>query len=295
MSFSQAGAASHFIVITGLSGSGKTTALKSLEDLGFYAVDNLPVQLLPAFVNLPVESVGKTFKAALGMDVRAPGFIEHFPPMYKELVQSGYRLELLFLEASQEVLIRRFSQTRRQHPLAQQEGGLAQGIEREKRLMQPIRDLASQVLDTSRFTIHELRHEVQGIYSDLAESAGLQVNLISFGYKYGHPAEADLVLDVRFLDNPYFVEELRPLDGRDERVVDYVFRRQDTWEFLRRIKELLDFLLPRYQQEGKTQLTIAIGCTGGRHRSVAVSEWLAKTLSQGGRRVTLRHRDIDLG
>jgi len=283
-----------FVVITGLSGSGKSTALRALEDLGFYAVDNLPVQLLAAFINLPLEFVGDPFKAALGMDVRAPGFVEKFPPVFSQLSKSGFGLELLFLEASDEALIRRFSQTRRQHPLAGRGGAVAEGIKRERRLLAPLRQMANQVLDTSRFNVHELRQEVTNIYSRLAPPARLQVNLISFGYKYGLPSEADIVMDVRFLANPFFVEELRPLDGCDLRVVDFIFKHEATEIFLSQFKKLLDFLVPRYHQEGKSQITIAIGCTGGRHRSVAIAEWLARQLKTVDRRITLRHRDIGL-
>ena len=283
-----------FVVITGLSGSGKSTALKALEDLGFYAVDNLPVQLLAAFVNLPLEYVGEPFKAALVMDVRAPGFVEQFPAVFSELSQSGYSLELLFLDAGNEALIRRFSQTRRHHPLAEKGEQLLAGIERERALLAPIREHANQILDTSRFSVHELRREVTSLYSLLAPPAPLQVNLISFGYKYGLPNEADIVMDVRFLANPFFVEELRPLDGCDPRVVDFIFKQESADVFLKKFKDLLTYLIPRYHKEGKSQITIAVGCTGGRHRSVAVSEWLAKELDSMDQRLTLRHRDIGL-
>jgi len=284
-----------FVVITGLSGSGKSTALKALEDMGFYAVDNLPAELLPAFVNLPLEYVGEPFKAALVMDVRTPRFVEVFPPILQDLLAKGYSLELLFLEAEEDILIRRFSQTRRQHPLSESGETLANGLRRERDLLEPLRSQATQVLDTSRFTIHQLRKEIFRVYSRLAPPARLHVNLMSFGYKYGIPRESDVVMDVRFLANPYFVDNLRPLDGRDSRVVDYVFKQNTTDIFLNCFKDLLDFLIPLYHKEGKSQLTIAIGCTGGRHRSVAISEWLAKELKSPDCRVTLRHRDVELG
>ena len=287
--------ASRFVVVTGLSGSGKSTALKALEDVGFYAVDNLPVELLPAFVNLPVKSTGPGFKAALGMDVRAPEFVEKFPAIYQDLVHQGYNLELIFLEANQNALIRRYSQTRRQHPLDMACGDVGMGINRERELLEPLRGLASHILDTSRFNVHQLRQEIINLYSRLAPPAKLQLNLISFGFKYGLPLEADLVMDVRFLANPYFEQDLRPLDGRDQRVVDYVFQHESTGIFLKRFEELLDFLIPQYRREGKNRLTIAIGCTGGKHRSVAISEWLADHLEGEDRRLSLRHRDIELG
>ena len=284
-----------FVVITGLSGSGKSTVLKALEDMGFYAVDNLPAELLPAFVNLPLEYVGEPFKAALVMDVRTPRFVEVFPPILHDLLDKGYRLELLFLEAEEDVLIRRFSQTRRHPPLAGQGESVATGLKKERELLEAVKAQASQVLDTSRFTIHQLKQEIFRLYSRLAPPAKLQINLISFGYKYGIPREADMAMDVRFLANPYFVDQLRPLDGRDQRVVDYVFKQATTTEFLKRFKGLLEFLIPLYHKEGKSQLTVAIGCTGGKHRSVAISEWLAGELKSPECRVTLRHRDVELG
>ncbi len=284
-----------YVVITGLSGSGKSTVLKALEDMGFYAVDNLPVQLLPAFVNLPIELSTDPFKAALVMDLRAPQFLASFPETYQDLRARGCSMELVFLEASDEVLIRRFSQTRRQHPLSSDGTDLKAGIATERELLASIRETATLVLDTSRFTVHELKAEVIALYSRLAPPARMLLNLLSFGYKYGIPAEADMVIDVRFLANPYFVDELRPLDGRDQRVVDYIFGREATEVFLSKFKDLLDFLVPSYHQEGKSQLTLAIGCTGGRHRSVAVGEWLAKNLESPDLRITLRHRDISLG
>ncbi|MCA1988657.1 MAG: RNase adapter RapZ [Desulfarculus sp.] len=283
-----------FVVITGLSGSGKSTALRALEDLGFYAVDNLPVELLPAFVTLPLGSAGEPFRAALVMDIRAPRFVENAPQVFIDLANRGFSLDILFLEASDAALVRRFSQTRRHHPLASDNDTIQDGIQRERLLMEPLRQQAAQIVDTSRFTTHELRREIFRLYSELAPPAPLQVNLLSFGFKYGLPPEADMVLDVRFLANPYFIHDLRQLDGQDARVVDYVFKQEDTGAFLSKLKSLLDFLLPRYRQEGKSQLTLAIGCTGGRHRSVAVVEWLARELKSPECRVTVRHRDLTL-
>ncbi|RJX36569.1 MAG: RNase adapter RapZ [Desulfarculus sp.] len=285
------GPQARFVVITGLSGSGKSTALKALEDLGYYAVDNLPVKLLPAFIKLPVGHLDHAFRAALVIDVRSPSFVETFPELFLQMVNQGYSLELLFLEASDEALIRRFSQTRRQPPLSAEGESLRETLDRERRLLEPVRALAQQVIDTSRFTVHELRQEITCLFSAGAQRAGMQLNLVSFGYKHGLPQEADLVMDVRFLRNPYFVDELRDLDGRDPRVVDYVFK-EGAEDFLNGFRQLVESLLPRYQKEGKSQLTLALGCTGGRHRSVVVAEWLAKHLQTSDVRVTLRHRDI---
>lgn len=290
----KAPANARFVVITGLSGSGKSTALRALEDLGFYAVDNLPVELLSAFVNLPLERMGEPFRAALVMDVRAPNFVDNAPPVFSELANKGVALEILFLDSRDEILVRRFSQTRRHHPLACPGDALIDGIRRERQLLEPFRQRAIQVIDTSRFSTHELRKEVHRLFADLAPPAPLQVNLLSFGFKYGLPSEADIVMDVRFLANPYFVEGLSQLDGRDQRVVDYVFEGEATEGFLSKFKALLDYLLPRYQQEGKSQLTVAVGCTGGRHRSVAITEWLAKQLDGPNHRLSVRHRDINL-
>ncbi len=287
-------AQARFVVITGLSGSGKSSALKALEDIGFYAVDNLPVELLPAFVKLPLKHLGEGFKAALGMDVRSPKFVETFPSLYTEMTRQGHHLELIFLEASDEALIRRFSQARRLPPLSQEGEPLEEALARERLLLEPVRSLAQQIMDTSRFTIHELKQEISCLFYGEAQPAGMQLNLLTFGFKHGLPTEADLVIDVRFLDNPYFVDELRDLDGREPQVVDYVFQRGAAREFLMKFKDLLDFLLPQYRQEGKKQLTVALGCTGGRHRSVAVAEWLARHLDTGAVRLSLRHRDVDL-
>ncbi|MCF8041270.1 MAG: RNase adapter RapZ [Desulfarculaceae bacterium] len=281
-----------FVVITGLSGTGKSTALKALEDLGYYAVDNLPVELLPAFVKLPLRHVGESFQAALVMDVRAHDFVERFPRTFLRLANQGHNLELLYLEASDEVLIRRFSQTRRQHPLSGPEGSVREGLDRERALLLPVKELANQIIDTSRFTVHDLRQEVFSLYNQSSEPARMQLNFITFGFKYGLPQEADMVMDVRFLDNPYFVDELRHLDGREPQVVDFIFQGQESKEFLKKFKDLLEFLIPAYQREGKTQLTVALGCTGGHHRSVAVAEWLVRNLTASGVRLTLRHRDI---
>ena len=284
-----------FVVITGLSGSGKSTSLKALEDMGFYAVDNLPVELLPAFVNLPLSVREQSFQVALGMDARGSGFADSFPGILRRLAGDGFNIELLFLEASEEVLIRRYSQTRRQHPLAAgHDGQVVDSIRDEKQMLAPIRELATHVLDTSRLTVHDLKRETKSLFSYLAKPKGFQINLISFGFKYGIPSEADLLMDVRFLPNPYFVEGLRPLDGRDRQVVDFVFGSEATKRFLELYMGLLDFLLPLYHKEGKSRLTIGIGCTGGHHRSVAISEWLAEKLEGEDRRIALRHRDIDL-
>lgn len=281
-----------FVIVTGLSGSGKSSALGALEDVGFYAVDNLPAELLPAFVDLPLKFARRPFRAALVMDMRDPAFLDRFPPTIKRLSQGGFPVEILFLEADEQTLVRRYSQTRRHHPLAEGDEPLVEVIGREKRALAGLRSMAHQIVDTSRFTIHQLRQEIIRLYSESSQPSQLQVNLMSFGYKYGIPLEADLVIDVRFLDNPYFIQELRELDGRDQAVVDYVCGQEAAQTFFNKFKDLLDFLLPRYHQEGKSQLTLAMGCTGGQHRSVVATQWLAEQLKQVDHRVTVRHRDI---
>jgi UPF0042 nucleotide-binding protein len=286
---------SRFVVITGLSGSGKSTVLKVLEDMGFYAVDNLPVELLSSFVKLPLEHVVEPFKAAMVMDVRARGFVNNFPSILKNLAAQGFCLEVLFLEASNQVLLRRYSETRRQHPLAKGQETIDEVIRRERKMLAHIRQQSTQIIDTSRFSIQQLKDEVHSLFKRMAPPAKLQLNLLTFGYKNGLPAEADLVMDVRFLANPFYVEKLRELDGRDERVVNFIFQQTIARDFLARFKDLLELIIPEYQRQGKSQITVAVGCTGGRHRSVAVAHWLAENLANENRRVTLRHRDIQLG
>jgi len=286
----------YFVVITGLSGSGKSTALRALEDLGFYALDNLPVQLLRAFVDLWTQGKWHYDKAALVMDVRAPDFLSTFPALLDELVAQGLHMELLFLDCSDEVLIRRFSQTRRQHPMARaSDASPAQGVARERLSLQDLRERAHQVMDTSHYNVHELRRELWSIFKEMAPSFQFHINFLTFGYKFGVPAESDLLFDVRFLRNPHFQPDLTELDGRDQRVVDFIFREGPGDTFLNKIKELLNFLLPYYRQEGKSHLTVAVGCTGGKHRSVAVAQWLARQFEGNKYVVTLRHRDLDRG
>lgn len=284
----------HFVVVTGLSGSGKSSVLKAMEDIGYYAVDNLPPQLLPAFVNLPVNSLDDSFKAVMGMDIRGHRFPEVFPAIYKDLAARGFNLELVFLDATDEVLTRRFSETRRVHPLADgQETSLASGISKERVLMEPIKAMATQVLDTSNLTIHQLRKAISSMFSGDHASSGMRINVMSFGFKKGIPPEADLVFDVRFLPNPHFVEELRPQTGLDKPVSDYVLKEDVTKQFQKHLLSILKFLIPQYQAEGKSRLTIAIGCTGGRHRSVALAKWLSSELESEELPTYVRHRDLD--
>jgi UPF0042 nucleotide-binding protein len=281
----------HLVVVTGLSGSGKSTAIRVLEDLGFYCIDNLPVALIPRFVELWESSREEVRRVALGIDVRERHFLDEVPRVFEEIRGFGVELEVIYFEASEEVLVRRFSETRRPHPAADG-GSLAEGIRREVERLHGLREIADRILDTSALTVHELRAALR----DLIERTGggaLTLSLVSFGYKHGLPTDADLALDCRFLPNPFFVEELRHKVGTEPAVADYVLKREETQEFLGRVVALLEYTLPRYQREGKSYLTIALGCTGGRHRSVVLVEELQRRLQAQGHRVLVRHRDVD--
>jgi RNase adapter protein RapZ len=280
------------VVVTGLSGSGKSTALHVLEDLGFYCIDNLPVALLPRFVELWENSREEVRRVALGIDVRERRFLRDFPRAFDELRERGVAIEILYLEASDEVLMRRFSESRRPHPAA--EGGSVEGgIRREREALRGLREVADRIVDTSALTVHELRAALRDLIDRPEAPAALTVSLVSFGFKYGLPTDADIVLDCRFLPNPFFVEELRHKAGTDPAVAAYVLRRDEAQEFLARVLHLLTFALPGYQREGKSYLTIALGCTGGRHRSVVLVEELRRRLESAGHHVLARHRDAE--
>jgi UPF0042 nucleotide-binding protein len=279
------------VVVTGLSGSGKSTALDVLEDLGFYCVDNLPVALLPRFVDLWRGSDGKFSRVAFGIDVREGHFLDDVPRVFQELSGAGVALEVLYLEASDDVLVRRYSETRRRHP-AERAAGIGSAIQRERELLRSLREMADRILDTSAFTVHELRERLRDLIEGRGEGQMLTVTVVSFGYKYGLPTDLDLALDCRFLPNPFFVEPLRPQTGTDPAVAEYVLASDGAEEFLTHVLGLLRFALPRYQAEGKTYLTVGIGCTGGRHRSVVLAETLRARLAAEGHRITVRHRDL---
>ncbi len=279
------------LIITGLSGSGKSTVLRSLEDAGFTCVDNLPLSLLPPFLKEVDHSSQTTRKIALVMDVRTSGFLQNYSRVCQRLQRQGYVLHLLFLEADERVLLRRFSQTRRQHPLADRES-IAQALRQERESLQGVRKMAHRILDTSLYNPHQLRKLILDEYSEVEPRQRMLLHLISFSYKRGIPPEADLVMDVRFLPNPYFVEELRPLTGNEPRVREFVLGQEETLAFLNAFHGFLDFLLPRFQREGKTHLTLAIGCTGGQHRSVVIANVLGEHLSQENLPFTLTHRDM---
>ena len=285
-------AAAPFVVVTGLSGAGKSHAIRALEDLGYSCVDNLPFALIPTFADLPLRDRDGVRRAAVVVDIREGRGLSRFPAVYRRLKKrAGRGVRLIFLESADSVLLRRFSETRRPHPLG---GGrtIAEGLAEERRLLEPIRQLADEVIDTSALTVHELRRRILETTGG-APAAPLSVTVLSFGFRRGVPEDADLVLDVRFLPNPHFVPGLRRWSGRNARVARYVLRTKVAGRFMTLTTALLEFLVPRYIEEGKTYLTIAIGCTGGRHRSVAIAEALAVRLRRiEGIRVRVRHRDV---
>lgn len=282
---------SEIVIISGLSGSGKSHAANALEDLGFFCVDNLPIQLLPGFVTF-LKSSGIP-RAALVVDMREPNFVATFGPAFARLRREKLKVSLIFLEASDAALLRRFSETRRAHPLAPNQP-VREGLREEKQALASVRRLADFIVDTSSLSVHDLKGYIQEHFGATQEGPGLVLTVLSFGFKLGLPAEADLVFDVRFLKNPHFDPRLRRLTGLDPRIVSFLKRAPDTVEFQARLKDFLNFVIPRYVAEGKAYLTIGIGCTGGRHRSVMIARELAHELDQiEGVTVRLRHRDLN--
>jgi len=278
------------VILTGLSGSGKGSVLNTFEDLGYYCVDNLPISLISTFSELYEGGRGEVERAALLVDAREGAQIDLLPGIYKKL--AGERAAtLVFIEASDAALLRRFSETRRPHPLGQGVP-VAEGIRQERRRMAPIRRMADVIIDTTKFTVHDLRQVVIDRFQNQSRRP-LLVSVVSFGFRYGIPADADLVFDVRFLPNPHFVPRLRPFSGKDQRVARYIRSFPQTGEFLRRIESLLAYLIPHYIREGKSYLTIALGCTGGRHRSVALAETIRRALQKKGYTAKVVHRDLD--
>jgi RNase adapter protein RapZ len=280
-----------FVVITGLSGAGKSFAIKCFEDLGYFCVDNLPTTLIPTFAELCAQSSREIKNIALGVDVREGEYLEHLLEILAGLRAAGHAPEVLFLEASDEILVRRYHESRRRHPLAG-DGNVLDGIRAERKALAHLREAADQILDTSELTVHQLKDRLVAMYATPRQRESLTVSLVSFGFKHGIPVDADLVFDLRFLANPHFVEALRAHDGRDREVADFVFSHAESRELLERLQELVRFLLPLYQREGKAYLTIALGCTGGKHRSVAFVEALRAFLEGLGLAPLVRHRDL---
>jgi len=281
-----------FVVITGLSGAGKSYAIKCFEDLGYFCVDNLPTTLIPTFAELCAQSSRDIRKIALGVDVREGEYLAHLRDALEALRARGHRPEVLFLEATDETLVRRYHETRRRHPLAG-EGNVRDGIHAERRALAHLREEADRIIDTTGVTVHELKDRLIESYGVREARGALTVSLVSFGFKHGIPYDADLVFDVRFLPNPHFVEGLRQMDGRDPAVAKFVFAHEESRELRTRLEDLVRFLLPLYQREGKAYLTVAIGCTGGRHRSVTLVESLGAFVEGLGFAPIVRHRDLD--
>jgi len=281
-----------FIIITGVSGAGKSLVANYIEDLGFFCVDNLPPALIPKFAEICSQSGGKMDKIALVIDIRGGELLNDLFPGLNSLKDAGFSYEILFMEASDMVLIKRYKETRRSHPLAP-EGRLIKGINEERKVLEKIKEKANYVIDTSNLTPRQLKEEITGIIGGDATYKGMIISIISFGFKYGIPIDCDMVFDVRFIPNPYYVESMRRLTGRNETVKDYVMKFKETNEFMAKLIDMLDFLIPNYIKEGKSQLVIGIGCTGGRHRSVVIADLLNKALIDKQHRAIIEHRDIN--
>lgn len=279
-------------IVTGLSGSGRSSAIRTLEDNGFFCVDNLPALLIPKFIDLCHGYQEELRRIALGVDLRGGQFLQALPQVLADVRAAGHHVQILFFDAADEVLLRRFSETRRPHPLAGQDS-VQEGIARERKALESIRALADKVIDTSDFNVHQLKREMEQQFCEAPSARRLALFFTSFGYKYGIPHDSDMILDVRFLPNPYFVNELRAKSGLDRGVDAFVLGNQETGLFLERLYALLEFTLPLYDREGKRSLTLALGCTGGRHRSVVLVEALRKKFAAGDYRIHVKHRDID--
>ena len=279
------------IIVTGLSGAGKSKAMDCLEDLGYYCVDNMPPMLIDSFINLTSGEVSNIEKAAFAIDIRVGDLFSDIEKSLDDLTAKGIEYKILFLEASERVLIRRFNETRRKHPLAEDKNTV-NGIRKEKELLKSLRDRADYVIDTSNMKVARLWEEVKDLMTHGESEKTFIVNVFSFGYKHGAPLSADMIFDMRFIPNPYYVKSLKPLTGNNKKVRDFVMKQEVTQEFLDKLEPLLDYLIPFYMKEGKYSLNLAFGCTGGHHRSVATANEVAERLRQKGRRVTLEHRDL---
>jgi len=278
------------LIITGLSGSGKTHVARALEDIGWFCVDNLPTALIPRFADL-IHGSEELRRSALVVDMREHDFLKQFPRVFRDIKRKGIAVSLMFLESEEKVLQRRFSETRRPHPLAINQPAI-EGIREEREALRPIRKMADMILDTSDYTVHQLRDYIREHYDVRAEAGPMVLAVTSFGYKYGVPSEADLVFDARFLPNPNFVPTLKALNGNNPPVIRYMKRQRETARFLKKLEDFLFYVVPQYVREGKSYLTIGIGCTGGRHRSVMITNAIADRLSEKGYPVKVRHRDL---
>lgn len=282
-----------FVIVTGLSGSGKTTAIKVFEDLGFFCVDNLPTALITTFADLCSQAKEDIQRIALGVDIRTQGGLGSLPEALQRLTDQGHRVDVLFLDAREEILIRRYSETRRRHPLDTGELSVVEAIQREREELLYLRNMATKILDSSEYTIHQLRDVIHSWFVEPEGDRGMNVAVMSFGFKYGIPLNADCVFDVRFLPNPHFEPELKEHSGNDHRVIEFVLTGSIAAEILPRLKGFLEAALPHYIQEGKAYLTVGVGCTGGRHRSVVVANEVGDFLKSQGYSLTIHHRDIN--
>ena len=280
------------VIITGLSGSGKSTALRALEDIGFFCVDNLPVILLPKFLSITTSSSPEIKHVAMVMDLRERSFLDKYQRIFTGLKEKGYKIEILFLESSDDSLLHRFSETRRIHPLSER-GMIMEGILMEREKLSSLKKMADKIIDTTSVNVHQLKDIVQCHFLPSSKHKKMVINITSFGYRYGLPVDADLVFDVRFLPNPYFVENLKNYDGHHADVQDYVLQNKESKEFLKKILDLMNLLIPLYEKEGKVRLNIAMGCTGGKHRSVVMANKLDSYFSSMKYMVNLNHRDIN--
>jgi UPF0042 nucleotide-binding protein len=279
------------VIVTGMSGSGKTTSLRALEDVGFFCVDNLPVVLLPKFLEIQSVDAKDVSKVALVMDLREKSFLDTYPDVFKQLNEKGYKIEILFLDAGDDALLHRFSETRRTHPLSQR-GSIMEGISNEREKLSPLKQMADKIIDTTSLNVHQLKDSVQRFFVE-SSLRKMVIHVISFGYRYGVPADADMVLDVRFLPNPNFVEALKPYNGHHAQVRDYVLEAEESRTFIDKLFGLMALLIPLYEKEGKVRFNIALGCTGGKHRSVVMSNELVNHFSQQDYIVSVSHRDVN--
>ncbi|MCJ7617395.1 MAG: RNase adapter RapZ [Desulfobacterales bacterium] len=282
------------IIITGVSGSGKSTAIAAFEDANYYCVDNMPVDLLPKFLELPIEEhTSEIAGLVFVMDLREKGFLSKYSSVFESIRQKGYNFKILFLEADEKILLQRYSQTRRHHPLSQNKS-LLDGIKAEKEQLKDLREKADRVINTSYCNVHELTSIIFNIAQESRKPVPMRISIQSFGFKYGVPHGADLIMDVRFLENPFFIPELKDLDGEDEEVKDFVLNNDKARVFLQKYLDLLEYLIPLYEKERKAYLTIAVGCTGGRHRSVVIAQCIYESIDKLGKQVGITHRDIRL-
>jgi UPF0042 nucleotide-binding protein len=279
-------------IVSGLSGSGKSTALAALEDEGFYCVENMPVDLLPKFLELPTKSAIDAAGLAFVMDIRQKGFLLKYASVFESLINKGHQFEILFLEADEKTLLRRYSQTRRQHPVTEAKT-LIDSIREEKQQLNLFKKAANRLIDTTSYNVHELKAVIRSIVKSGQERISTRITVMSFGFKYGPPAYADLVIDVRFLKNPYFIPALKDLNGLSDAIRDFVLKDEHTHIFLSKYVDLLQFLIPLYELEGKAYLTIAVGCTGGKHRSVVITEQIYTQILATGKQIDISHRDIN--